>query len=295
MKVRFWGVRGSIPVPGPRTVRYGGNTTCIEVRTSDNRLIILDAGTGIYPLSMSLFPELPIDAHIFNTHSHWDHIHGLPFYIPLFIPGNRVTLYGAADPITMSGISDILSIQMQYRYFPVREVELKADLLYRTLSERESVRIGAATVTPFLLNHPVTNYGYRIEEYGKSVFFTGDHEQPYNIFSPDDPEFAEYEALLRERRSAIVECMRDVDLLIADSAYAEHEYSGKRGWGHGTFPSSIELARRARARHLVFTHHEPNRDDDSLERVFHDALAARTALADEPKYTLAYEGLTIEV
>jgi phosphoribosyl 1,2-cyclic phosphodiesterase len=153
MKVRFWGVRGSIASPGPHTVRYGGNTTCIEVRTDNNELFILDAGTGIFPLSQTLLAELPVQANVFISHSHWDHIQGLPFFVPNFIPGNVLRLHGAFDPVSGQGVEQVMSVQLQYSYFPVREAEMKGAIEYVTLMPEQSVRVGSATVTPYLLNH----------------------------------------------------------------------------------------------------------------------------------------------
>ena len=204
MKVRFWGVRGSIASPGPKTVRYGGNTTCIEIRTDNNELIILDAGTGIFPLSQTLLSELPIQANILISHSHWDHIQGLPFFIPNFIPGNTVRLHGSFDPVSGKGIEQVMAVQLQYSYFPVREAEMKARLEYVTLMPEQPLQIGSATVTPYLLNHPVIDFGYRIECNGKSVFFTGDHEPPYNIYEPDDEGYAEYQVFVDEKNAAKV-------------------------------------------------------------------------------------------
>jgi len=296
MKVRFWGVRGSIPVPGPKTVRYGGNTTCIEVRTSDDQLIILDAGTGIYQLSRSLLPELPITAHIFNTHTHWDHIQGLPFFIPLFVPDNKVHIYGGFEPVSGQPIDEVLSAQLQYRFFPVREAELLSEITYHTLHEHESVQIGNATITLVLMNHPVINFGYRIDDQGKSMFFTGDHEVPLNIYDPEDEEYEIYQQMLNSREQGIIDTIKDVDLLIADAAYTEEEYPQKKGWGHGTFNSSIRLGQQAGARKVCLTHHEPSRDDDSLEKVFAEALHDCKAIdSDSPEYLLAHEGLIIEL
>jgi phosphoribosyl 1,2-cyclic phosphodiesterase len=133
MKFRFWGVRGSIPSPGPRTVRYGGNTTCIEVRTDDDTLIVLDGGTGIFALAQNLLARLPVTANIFITHSHWDHIHGLPFFTPLFIRGSRVRLHGAFDPVTGNGIEQVMAVQLQNSYFPVSEAQMEATIEYQTL------------------------------------------------------------------------------------------------------------------------------------------------------------------
>ena len=171
MKVKFWGVRGSIPVPGPKTARYGGNTTCIEVRTDDNELIILDGGTGILALGQSLLAQMPVTANIFITHSHWDHIHGLPFFSPIFIPGNRMRLHGAYDFVSGRGVEQVMDVQLQYSFFPIREAEMKATIEYFKLSPGQSVQLDSATVTPVLLNHPVINFGYRIDANGKSVFF----------------------------------------------------------------------------------------------------------------------------
>ena len=147
MRFKFWGVRGSIPIPGPETVHYGGNTTCIEVRGDNNELLILDAGTGIFPLGQSLIPEFPLKVHIFITHTHWDHIQGLPLFLPIFVPGNEVTIHGAADPITQRDIGEVLARQMEYAYFPVREAELNAHMTYLNIQEGQGVRVGGAEVS----------------------------------------------------------------------------------------------------------------------------------------------------
>lgn len=295
MKIKFWGVRGSIPSPGPNTVKYGGNTTCIEIRTDDGQLIVLDGGTGIFALSQTLLREMPVTANVFITHTHWDHIHGLPFFIPIFIPGNKLRLHGAFDPISGRGIEHIMEVQLQYSYFPVREAEMKAKIEYETLMPEQSLQIGATTVTPMLLNHPVINFGYRIECAGKSVFFTGDHEPHYNIYAPGDESYDEYQALISEKEKAILAAMRGVDVLIADSSYTIEEYPGKKGWGHGTFDSSIALAKQAQAQILYCTHHEPTRSDEALEREFEKVLARHPRQDGDPDYRLAREGEEIEI
>ena len=290
MKIKFWGVRGSIPSPGPKTVRYGGNTTCLEVHTDNNELIILDGGTGIFPLSQTLLKELPVTANIFNTHSHWDHIQGLPFFIPIFIPGNRIRLHGSFDPISGEGPERIMNIQMQYSYFPVREAEMKSRIEYLTVMPNEPVEVGTATITPVLLNHPVVNLGYRIDCNGKSMFFTGDHEPHTNIYDPGDDSYAEYQSLIEQQHQSIVNAIKDVDVLIADSAYTIEEYPAKKGWGHGTFDSCIELAQAADAKTLYCTHHEPTRSDDVLEKVFAEALARHPDAKGKLDIRLAREG-----
>ena len=290
MKVRFWGVRGSIASPGPKTVRYGGNTTCIEIRTDNNELIILDAGTGIFPLSQTLLAELPVTANVLITHSHWDHIQGLPFFIPNFIPGNTLRLHGGFDPVSGKGIEQVMAVQLQYSYFPVREAEMKARIEYVTLVPEQSIQIGSATVTPYLLNHPVIDFGYRIESNGKSVFFTGDHEPPYNIYEPGDEGFDEYQVFVDEKSQSIQEAIRNVDVFIADCSYTDTEYPSKKGWGHGTFSSSISSAYSAGAKVLFCTHHEPTRSDDALEIAFATALESNVSMAKSMDIRLAREG-----
>lgn len=290
MKVKFWGVRGSIACPGPKTVRYGGNTTCIEIRTDNNELIILDAGTGIFQLSQALLAELPVTANVLITHSHWDHIQGLPLFIPNFIPGNTLRLHGGFDPVSGKGIEQVMSVQLQYSFFPVREAEMKARIEYVTLTPNEPVKVGSATVTPCLLNHPVIDFGYRIECNGKSVFFTGDHEPPYNIYEVGEEGYDEYQVFIDEKNRSIQDAIRGVDVFIADSSYTDAEYASKKGWGHGTFGTSIETAKAAGAKVLFCTHHEPTRSDDALEKVFASAMETYAQSAAGVDVRLAREG-----
>ncbi len=271
-------------------MRYGGNTTCIEVRTDNNELIILDAGTGIFPLSQSLLAELPVTANVLITHSHWDHIQGLPFFIPNFIPGNTLRLHGAFDPVSNNGVKQVMSVQLQYSYFPVREAEMKAHIEYVTLMPGESIELGSAKVTPYMMNHPVINFGYRVEANGKSVFFTGDHEPPTNIYEPNDAEFVEYQTFVDEKADYIARAMAGVDVLIADCSYTSAEYPAKKGWGHGTFQSSIHYARQAAAKVLFCTHHEPTRSDDALDTAFAQVLRDNPRQPGDPQYRLAREG-----
>ena len=295
MKIRFWGVRGSIPTPGPDMVRYGGNTTCIEIRTDENELIILDGGSGIYPFSRSLGREKPLNAHIFITHTHWDHIHGLPFFSPLFVANNRIHIYGGYDLITQKGIEHAVSTQFQYSYFPIREAELKARIHYLTIAAGESVWVGKTKITPVLMNHPVLNFGYRVECGEKSVFFTGDHEPYWNIYEPQEKQYEEYQSLIHRQEKVVIDGMRGVDILIADSSYTSDEYLAKKGWGHGTFDSSIHLAELAEVRDLVFTHFEPTRTDDDLDLIFSELLKCYPRESRNFEFHLASEGRVFEL
>ena len=295
MKFRFWGVRGSIPSPGPRTARYGGNTTCIEVRTDDDTLIVLDGGTGLFPLAQHLLARPPVHANIFITHSHWDHIHGLPFFTPLFVKGSRVRLHGAHDPVTGRGIEHVMGVQLQNSYFPVGETDMSATIEYCTLTIGEPIAVGDALVANVVTNHPVTNLGYRIDCNGKSVFFTGDHEPWYNPHPAGHTLHAAAEAQMREAERRMDAVMAGVDALIVDCSYTRDEYPSKRGWGHGTFDGAIVMALRVGARTLYCTHHEPTRSDDELEAAFADVMARHAGSLGGLQVLLACEGLTVDL
>ncbi|MCW8944197.1 MAG: MBL fold metallo-hydrolase [Sedimenticola sp.] len=293
MQITFYGVRGSIPSPGPDTVRYGGNTTCIDVVTDNGDRIILDGGTGIRQLGLDMMDQLPLSCSIFITHTHWDHIQGLPFFTPLFVPGNKVDFYGAFDPVYMKDLRTILAQQMEYCYFPIRENELKATLSYNSLQEGDKITVGSATVTCILLNHPVLNFGYLIEADGKRFFFTGDNESPINIYNPEDDDYAEFQGLIEERESHIIDFIRGVDCIVIDAQYTKEEYfKNKVGWGHGYFESSIRLAEKAEISQVHITHHDPTRTDSQLDSIF-SQLAQQGAIPQGMHVSPAKEKYTI--
>ncbi len=289
MRFKFWGVRGSIPSPGPKTVKYGGNTTCIEIKTSADDLLILDAGTGIHALAQTLLRKNPVVAHILITHTHWDHIQGLPFFLPLFGANNQVHVYGGLDPVTQQGIERALNVQLQYSYFPISETQLKARIHYHTLKPGQSIQIGSAQVTPTVLSHPVLNFGYRVDDRdGSSLFFTGDYEIPHNPYQPHDQEYLANQQFIEDHQQQVLAAMRGVDALIVDASYTDAEYAHKIGWGHGTYGTALALAQQAQARNLFFTHHEPTRADDELEAIF--AELRRSVDATGVALYLAKEG-----
>ena len=280
MKVRFWGTRGSIPSPGPRTVRYGGNCSCVEVRTPSGELFIIDAGTGIRELGLALMAEQPVLAHVLLSHTHWDHISGFPFFPPAFAPGNTLTIYAARN--IDKRLEDVMAGQMEYTYFPVTLSDLPSEINYRELLE-ETFEIGKAKITTHYLNHTSICMGYRIEEGGKSIAYVSDHE-PYGLalFGADPPADRIGRGLrdgvvhVGDRR--LIEWVKDVDLIIQDTQYTPEEYPRKIGWGHGSADYVTDVAIMAGARRLALYHHDPLHDDDTVDQIV-DYCRARVAEA----------------
>jgi phosphoribosyl 1,2-cyclic phosphodiesterase len=269
MIIRFWGTRGSIPSPGPRTVRYGGNCSCVELRTDDGDLFIVDAGTGIRELGLSLMAEQPVVAHIFLSHTHWDHISGFPFFPPAFVPSNTLTIYAARN--IDKRLEDVMAGQMEYTYFPVTLGDLPAELSYRELLE-ETFRVGSTQITTHYLNHTSICMGYRFEADGKSVAYVSDHE-PYGLalFGSDPPA----ERIGRGLRDGVVhvgdrrliEWLTGSDLVIQDTQYTPEEYPKKIGWGHGSADYVTDVAIMAGVRRLALYHHDPLHDDDTVDEI----------------------------
>ena len=244
-------MRGSIPVPGPKTQRYGGNTPCVEVRCGDE-LFIFDLGTGVRVLGDELLATGgPTRASIFLSHYHYDHLQGLPFFTPIFIPKFAFTVYGA--PRDGKGVKEVLSGQMVQPYFPVTaEQVFKAQMTYRDLNAGQTLELGPARIHTLDLNHPGGNLGYRVECNGKSVVYATDVEHGC------------------EKDQQLVEFARDADVLIIDAMYTEDEYRGRKGaakigWGHSTWESAVETANASKVKKLVLFHHDTSRDDAAMD------------------------------
>ena len=265
LRIRFWGVRGSIPSPGADTIRYGGNTSCVTVESpliepaADGKpgFAIFDAGSGIRALAMHLLREkrLPIRAHLFLTHTHWDHIQGFPFFVPALIPGNHISVYGS--PEGDGGVEAALEGQMAHRYFPIGLKQMAAKLDFHQLEPGEHAIAGMhVTVAP--LFHSSVTVGYRVELGGRSVVYLTDAE-PRRV----DDQITIDPAMLGLAAGA--------DVLIHDAQYTDEEYPGKIGWGHSPIGYVVDFARTAGARHLILFHHDPTSTDAKLDTLLQQA------------------------
>lgn len=263
MRVTFWGTRGSIATPGPRTARYGGNTACTEIRYGDH-ILVFDAGTGLRELGDSLMKQFagrPIQAHLFIGHTHWDHIQGFPFFVPAYVPGNDLYIYsvrGAGKPL-----EKVFRGQMDADYFPVPLSSMQSHLHFQEMTG--PVEVGPLTVNFEYLNHPGLAIGFRVTVKNKTVVYVSDHEPFYRIQPGDLGE--------REERK-IVEFSRGADLLIREAQYTEEEYPRKKGWGHSTIDDALRSAAEAQVRRLALVHHDPSHDDDFLDRMVEMARQA---------------------
>ena len=285
MRVRFWGTRGSVPTPGPSTVRYGGNTACVEARTDGGSRFIFDSGTGIRELGLHLARQGGhLSAHIMLGHTHWDHISGFPFFLPVFVPGNRLVIHGARD--LDHSLREVLAGQMHYTYFPVPLGDLRADIDFTELTEGET-RIDDAVVRTHYLNHTAVCMGYRLEADAAAVAYVTDHE-PYATFR---------DGLRRDfvhggdRR--LIEFVRGVDLLIQDSQYTPEEYEAKHGWGHGSSDYVTDVAIEAGVKRVALFHHEPTHADADIDRMVDAARSRAREAGSQVDVFAAAEGQEI--
>lgn len=265
-RVRFWGVRGSIASPGPSTVFYGGNTSCVEVR-ADGEIIVLDAGTGIRLLGLSLMQEFdgrPLHLTLLLTHTHWDHIQGFPFFLPAYDPRNTVRILGYEG--ARQGLAATLSVQMENPYFPVGMKELPGNISIDELREMEFA-VGKVHVRAMFVNHPGICVGYRLHTSGGIIVYVPDNEPFHRLRSGTDGADGNGQKFADQQDAKLVEFIRDADILIMDSQYDYAEYESHVGWGHSCVDDVAALATRAGVKQLFLFHHDPTHDDERVSRM----------------------------
>ncbi len=273
MKIRFWGVRGSIASPGKETAGVGGNTSCVEIVAGDTRLIC-DAGTGMRRLGERLVQEGPSEMTLLLSHLHWDHIQGLPFFLPAYVPGNRIAVIGR--PTAEMSLREALEDQMKAPHFPVRFGDLGAEVGFHHVSPGQATHVGRSVVRAAQGNHPGGVTAYRIEYGGRSVVYATDTEH----YSCVDP--------------SLLALARGADVLIYDAQYTPEEYAGlvgrsKVGWGHSTWEAAATLAEEAGVGELVLFHHDPQRTDEGVAEV------ERLTRARFASTVAAREGMTLSL
>jgi phosphoribosyl 1,2-cyclic phosphodiesterase len=304
MKVRFWGVRGSIPVPGPTTARYGGNTSCVEVRPRDGSPIIIDAGTGLRRLGKSLMEEAFGDGKgktsILISHTHWDHVQGLPFFSPLYREGNQVHIFARQRDTHLEAV---FSQQHDMPYFPVPLSAMHAEMHFHELIEGARFEIGPARVSCTRLNHPWIAMAYRIDVDGAAVVYCADTApftdilfgrefmvQPPALDQPLPPDVV---AELTKMRAGVVALARNADLLIYDTQFTMDEYRLRPHCGHSHPDDAIAIAREAKVKRLCLYHHAPMRSDDENDVILARYREVVKQSGDRFELLSAYEGLEV--
>ena len=251
MQIHLWGTRGSIAVAGPDTVKYGGNTTCAEIRLNDGTIIIIDAGTGIRALGERLLKEEgPLKVHLLVTHIHWDHILGFPFFSPIYQSSTRIMVNGSNR--ASMGIKSVFETDMRDGFFPVRFSDLKSRIEFSEELEHQPMEIGSAVVESIGLQHPHGGLGFKIIEEGKSLIFLTDNELTSEGWEG------------RKTKDFIKFC-RYADLLIHDCQYTPEEINCRRWWGHSDYMSVLDMAHQAEVKRILLTHHDHSHTDGIMD------------------------------
>ena len=289
--VRFWGVRGSIPTPGPRTRRYGGNTSCMEVR-SQTTICVFDAGTGLRELGVSLMRNAPVgglNIHLFLSHPHWDHIQGFPFFTPAYHESTTLSVYGAEGDAKNY---QLLSGQMNNAYFPVRFSDLKAKVVQKSFKD-ERVEVGDFVIRRFAQRHPGGSVGFRVDHASGSVVYATDSELDLLLKDPEQP--VKSPDSLRRLPAELVKAIKGADLLVADAQYTDDEYLTRVGWGHPRASTVVDLACDAKVKQVALTHHDPMHSDRDTDTKVSLGVERARAHGSDVEVFGAREGVVLKL
>ena len=287
--LKFWGVRGSIPTPGPETVRYGGNTSCSELRHKD-KLFILDAGSGLRVFGNELLKAgSPVKASIFISHMHWDHIQGIPFFTPAFIPGNHFTFYGS-EPAGKDLLT-IIADQMDPTYFPIEMKEMGSSMDFKPLFEGK-YEIDDTQIETIYVNHPGNALGYKFHLNKKNLVYISDNEPFLKADKGNDPDQI---MLGEDGNQKLINFIANVDVLVHDAQYTQDEYEKKITWGHSPVEYTVDIAIKAGVKKLVLFHHDPLHNDDMIDQMLKLARNHAKKNSSSMEILAAREGLTIDI
>jgi len=299
--IRFWGVRGSYATPSGAQMRVGGNTPCVELRVDDH-LLICDGGTGIIPLGNSLMAQQDIrEVMIMFTHYHWDHITGLPFFVPAFVPGWKLNFVGPGT--SKETVEHYISWQMRDPYFPVEVEVWLADINYVDPPNNYTLEYGSFKISTFNVHHPGLAFGYRIEVHDKVIIYVSDNELSFLdqfVENRQEEELDEIERQLMsemraEEHAKAVELFEGADILIHDAQYTPEDYVKKRGWGHSCYIETVNFAIDAHVKNLYLFHMDPSYDDDKVETLHRAALDIVAERKSTMQCHLAREGISIDI
>lgn len=292
-RLKFWGVRGSIPTPGRDTVFYGGNTSCVEIR-AENEIIILDAGTGIRPLGVALtaeFKKAPINLTLLISHTHWDHIQGFPYFLPAYNPNNGIRILGFEG--ARKGLENILSAQMESSYFPISMREMPGHICIQELKEVD-FKIGAVRGRAEFMNHPGICVGYRLFTSDGSISYLTDVELFQRLQAQKTPDSSsEQQDFARQQDARLADFARESDVLILDAQYDAAEYKSHAGWGHSCLDDSVAFALDAKVKRLFLFHHDPDHDDEKISRLVAHARELVAQKGSDLIVEAAREGLEV--
>jgi phosphoribosyl 1,2-cyclic phosphodiesterase len=277
MFIRIWGVRGSVPVSGAEYTKYGGDTTCVEIRTANDEIIIVDAGSGIRNLGNLMLEEKRKEFNLLFTHFHWDHLIGFPFFKPIYFPGTKVGIYGCS--FVDETLNETLSTVMTSPYFPVRLRDINADIKYHRACSRR-FELDSIRVTPINLSHPNRAIGYIFEEDGKRFVFMTDNELAYKHEGGLD--FDEY-----------VSYVSGADILFHDAEYTDEDYELTETWGHSRFKDAIRLAIEGEVAQFGLVHHNQERRDDALDDIVEECRGIINDAGADIECYAVYQGMEI--